>query len=353
MQLIECVPNFSEGQKSDTINAIAEAIKQTSGVHLLDVDIGSSANRTVMSFVGEPEAVLNGAFAGIAKAAQLIDMRVHKGIHPRIGATDVCPFVPVLNVDIKECVKLAERLGKRVADDLGIPIYLYGAAAKLAERVRLANIRIGGYEGLEKRIESGFLPDFGSPFNSKSGATVIGARPFLIAYNLNLDTKDQGIAQEIALSIRESGRLKRNQDRAIERDPSGKPIVIPGSLKSISAVGWFAKEFDRAQVSTNVTDLDLVGLHHVFMEVSNAAKQLGTKVTGSEIVGLVPLKAILSAGRYFAGEEKAFALTNSDLIAIAVDKLGLDELKPFASEHKILEYRIALVDNRFRKVFQD
>lgn len=344
MQLVECVPNFSEGRDQKVIDAIADAMRAVQGVSLLDIDPGVSTNRTVMTLVGPPEAVLEAAFQGIASAASLIDMRKQTGEHPRMGATDVCPFIPVSDVSMADCVKLAERLGERVGKDLGIPVYLYSEAARTDSRRNLADIRKGEYEALpEKMKDKSFQPDFGpAKFNPQSGATVIGARQFLIAYNVNLNTKSKKLANEIALTIREAGRSKRTAEGAIERDGSGNPVMVAGTLKACRAVGWHVEEYRRAQVSINLIDPTVTSLHHAFDEVSRVAEQLGMRVTGSEIVGLVPLAPMLEAGRHYLKKQgRCTGVSEEDLLEVAVQSLGLAELSPFEPRKKIIEYSVA------------
>jgi glutamate formiminotransferase / formiminotetrahydrofolate cyclodeaminase len=343
MQLVECVPNFSEGRDQKVINAIADAMRAVPGVNLLDVDPGVSTNRTVMTLVGPPEAVLEAAFQGIAWAASLIDMRKQTGEHPRMGATDVCPFIPVSGVTMKDCVKLAERLGERVGSELGIPVYLYSEAARTPSRQNLADIRKGEYEALpEKLKDKSFKPDFGPvQFNAQSGATVIGARQFLIAYNVNLNTKSKKLANEIALTIREAGRSKRTAEGAIERDASGNPVMVAGTLRACRAVGWHVEEYRRAQVSINLIDPTITSLHHAFDEVSRVAEQLGVRVTGSEIVGLVPLGPMLDAGRHYLKKQgRCTGVSEEELVEIAVQSLGLAELSPFEPVKKVIEYSV-------------
>lgn len=342
MRLVEVVPNFSEGRNEKVINAIADAIKSVSGVNLLDVDPGWSTNRTVITFVGEPDAAVEAAFQSIAAAAQLIDMRKHSGEHPRMGATDVCPFVPISGVSMADCAKLAESLGKRVGDELGIPVYLYGEAARKEERRSLADIRKGEYEALpEKMSHSDFVPDFGpSKFNAGAGATVIGARPFLIAYNVNLNTKSKKLANEIALNIREAGRTKKNERGETARGEDGKPIKMAGTLKACRAVGWYVDEYERAQVSINLVDYNETSLHQAFDEVCRQAEQLGLRVTGSEIVGLVPLEPMLMAGRHYLRKQgRSTGVPQSELISVAMQSLGLADLAPFDPTQKIIEFR--------------
>ena len=344
MQLVECVPNFSEGRNEKVIDAIADAIRAVSGVSLLDVDPGYSTNRTVVTFVGQPEQVVEAAYQAISKASQLIDMRKHQGEHPRMGATDVCPFVPVSGITMEQCVELANTLGERVGRDLGIPIYLYGEAAKKAERRSLADIRQGEYEALnEKMKDSGFKPDFGpSAFNAASGATVIGARQFLIAYNVNLNTRSKKLANEIAFNIREAGRAKRNAKGEIEKDASGNTIKVPGTLKEVRAVGWYVDEYQRAQVSINLTNFEVTSLHQAFDEVVRQAELLGLRVTGSEIVGLVPLAPMLEAGMHYLRKQgRSTGVSEAEIVECAVQSLGLAELSPFVAKEKIIEYRVA------------
>jgi glutamate formiminotransferase/formiminotetrahydrofolate cyclodeaminase len=326
MKLVECVPNFSEGRNPAVIEAIADAIRSTAGVTLLDVDPGADTNRTVVTFIGAPEGVLEGAFAGISKAAELIDMRRHSGAHSRIGACDVCPFVPVRGVSMDECVGLARQLGRRAGDELGIPVYLYEEAATRAERRNLAEIRKGEYEGLADKLKDpGWQPDFGpAEFNEKSGAVVIGAREFLIAYNFNLDTQDVQIAKKIAWAIREAGRQG-----------------VPGRFKHVKAVGWYMEDFGCAQVSMNLTHYKETPLAEVFDEVCAQAERHGARCTGSELVGLIPEDCLLQAGRYFITQAgKSAGVPRSELIRVAVQRLGLNELYPFQPEEKIIEKRI-------------
>ncbi|MCA9804199.1 MAG: glutamate formimidoyltransferase [Cyanobacteria bacterium HKST-UBA02] len=344
MRLVECVPNFSEGRNQKVINAIADAMRAVEGASLLDVDPGASTNRTVMTLVGEPESVLEAAFQGIACAANLIDMRTQKGEHPRMGATDVCPFVPVSGVTMEDCARLAERLGERVGTELGIPVYLYAEAARCEERKSLADIRKGEYEALpEKMKDPSFKPDFGpAKFNAGAGATVIGARPFLIAYNVNLNTKSRKLANEIALTIREAGRNKRNAEGKFVRDAEGNPVKAAGTLKACRAVGWVVDEYRRAQVSINLVDIGQTSLHQAFDECERLAAELGMRVTGSEIVGLVPLGPMLDAGRHYLEKQgRSTAVSEKELIETAIQSLGLAELAPFDPALKIIEYRVA------------
>jgi len=335
MKLVECVPNFSEGRDQAKIDQIGSAIQSVENVTLLDVDPGKDANRTVMTFIGSPEAMLEASFQAISAAAEVIDMSKQKGEHARLGATDVCPFIPVSEVTMDDCVQLAQKLGKRVASELNIPVYLYESAATVPDRQNLANIRSGEYEGLKDKIKDpNWKPDYGeAKFNAKSGATVIGARPFLIAYNLNLDTKDVRIAKEIAGLIRESGR--------IVRDPDGNKKREPGLLKSCKAVGWTMEDFGCAQISMNLTDYNVTPPHVVYDTCSELAEERGTRVTGSELVGLIPLEAMRQAGiHYLKKQGMTTGVPESVLIQTAVQSLGLDDLSPFDPNRKIIEYRI-------------
>jgi len=340
MKLVECVPNFSEGRDRDKIRAIVGEIEAVPGVKLLDVDPGESTNRTVVTFIGSPESVLEAAFRAIARAARVIDMRNHKGAHSRIGATDVCPFVPVSGVTMEDCVRLARELGARVAEELGIPVYLYEAAASRPERRNLAEVRAGEYEGLvEKLKDPAWAPDFGrAEFNPGAGATVIGAREFLIAYNFNLNTRDRKLANEIALSLRESGRARRDEDGNIVKDAKGRTVKVPGKFKEVKAVGWYIEDYGRAQISVNFTNYRVSPIHVVFDEASRLAEKLGLRVTGSELVGLIPKEALLMAGRYYLEKQgKSAGVPEKELIRTAVISLGLGDVVPFDPEKKIIE----------------
>ncbi len=342
MKLVECVPNFSEGRDLEKIKTITKEIEATSGTTLLDVDPGDSTNRTVVTFIGTPEGVKEAAFRAIKKAAEVIDMSKHKGAHSRIGATDVCPFVPVSGVDMADCVKLAEELGERVAAELGIPVYLYEEAAKKPERRNLANIRVGEYEGLpDKFKDSEWAPDYGEPvFHPQAGATVVGAREFLIAYNINLNTPDRKLASHIALNLRERGRAKRDEEGKITRDEKGKAIKVPGKFKEVKAVGWFIEDYGIAQISINFTNYKICPPHLVFDEAIKEAEQIGTRVTGSELVGLIPKEAMLMAGRYYLKKQgKSAGVPEEELIRIAVLSLGLNDVTPFDPQKKIIEYQ--------------
>jgi len=344
MRLVECVPNFSDGRNEKVINAISDAIRSVQGISLLDVDPGWSTNRTVITFVGSPEVIVEGAFQAIKTAQALIDMRKHKGEHPRMGATDVCPFVPVSGVTMEDCVKLAEQLGERVGNELGIPVYLYAEAARKEDRKSLADIRKGEYEALpEKMKDTSFKPDFGpSQFNAQSGATVIGARQFLIAYNVNLNTRSKKLANDIALTIREAGKAKRDADGNIVKDKDGVSLKVPGTLKAVRAVGWYVDEYKRAQISINLIDYSVCSLHQAFDEAERVANESGLRVTGSEIVGLVPLAPMLEAGRHYLRKQgRSTGVSERELVETAVQSLGLAELAPFDVDKKIIEYNVA------------
>ena len=345
-KLIECVPNFSEGRDLDVIRQITGTIESVDGVSLLDVDPGASTNRTVVTFVGGPEATVQAAFRAIQKAAELIDMRKHKGAHPRMGATDVCPFIPVSNVSWEEAIACAKQLGRRVGEELNIPVYLYEKAAKDKSRANLSVIRAGEYEGFFEKIrQREWKPDFGpAVFNEESGATVIGARDFLVAYNVNLNTKAVRRANSVAFDVREQGRVKTE-----DGTPSGKPVLdangeavrIPGMLKHVKAIGWFVKEYGIAQVSMNLTNIEETPLHVAFDACVEAASKRGLRVTGSEIVGMVPKKCLVDAGRYFLRTQKWSAgASEEELIDMAVRSMGLSELKPFDPKEKVIEFKI-------------
>ena len=346
-KLIECVPNFSEGRDLNVIRQITAAIESVEGISLLDVDPGASTNRTVVTFVGSPEATVEAAFRGIQKAAQLIDMRKHRGAHPRMGATDVCPFIPVSNVSWEEAVACANRLGERVGDELQIPVYLYEKAAKDKSRSNLSVIRAGEYEGFFKKIKDpAWKPDFGpAVFNEKSGATVIGVRDFLVAYNVNLNTKSVRRANSVAFDVREQGRIKTENGTPSGKpvlDVNGEPVRIPGTLKHVKAIGWFVSEYGMAQVSMNLTNIEETPLHVAFDACVEAAARRGLRVTGSEIVGMVPKKCLVDAGRYFLRKQQwSEGASEEELIEIAIRSLGLSELKPFEPEEKVIELKIA------------
>ncbi|MGB1121650.1 MAG: glutamate formimidoyltransferase, partial [Saprospiraceae bacterium] len=346
-KLIECVPNFSEGRNPAVIKAITDAIEAVEGVKLLDVDPGKATNRTVVTFVGEPEAVIEGAYQGIKKAAELIDMSKHSGEHPRMGATDVCPLIPIAGVTMEETVEYAKKLAKRVGEELDIPTYLYENAASKPEWRNLATIRAGEYEALPKKMtQPEWKPDFGEQkFNAQAGATVIGARDFLIAYNVNLNTTSVRRANSIAFDIREKGRIKREGDSingAIVRDENGKPIREAGTCEGVKAIGWFIEEYGVAQISMNITNTKLTSVHKAFEECRKSANNRGMRVTGSELVGMAPLQVFLDAGRYYLEQQnRSVGVSEDELIKIAVKSMGLDELSPFEPRKKIIEYSLA------------
>lgn len=344
--LIECVPNFSEGRDPEIIRRIAARLESVEGAKLLHVDAGKATNRTVMTLAGTPAAVVEAAFRGIAEAAELIDMRKHHGEHPRMGATDVCPLVPISGISMAETAKHARALGERVGKELGIPVYAYEAAQPDPARQNLAVIRAGEYEGLERRMqEKGWAPDFGpKAFNAKSGATVIGARDFLVAFNVNLNTTSTRRANAIAFDVREIGRPQREGNPLTGKevkDAAGNSVMSPGTLKAVKAIGWFIQEYGVAQVSMNLVDLSVTPTHVAFDEVCRAAQARGVRVTGSELVGLVPLAALRDAGRhYLAQQQRSVGVSEAELIKIAVRSLGLDELGAFVPEDRIIEYRL-------------
>ena len=344
MPIVECVPNFSEGRDRSVIDRIAAAIDGVDGVSLLDVDPGAATNRTVVTLVGEPEAVVEGAFQGIHAAAELIDMRRHRGAHPRMGATDVCPFVPVSGITMEECAELARRLGRRVGDELGIPVYLYEHAASRPERRNLADVRAGEYEGLAAKLaDPDWAPDFGpAELNARSGATVIGARKFLIAYNVNLNTRSRKLAHDIALDVREAGRLARDAAGKVIRDADGKKRRQAGRLPATKAVGWYIDEYQRAQVSINLVDFDVTPPHQAFDVIAEEARKRGLRVTGSELVGLIPLEAMLRAGRHYLERQgQSLGLSERQIVETAIQSLGLREISAFDPDEKIIEYRLA------------
>jgi len=352
-RIVECVPNFSEGRDRAVIDRITGRIQAVEGVRLLDVDCGRATNRTVVTFAGEPEAVLEAAFAAISCAAELIDMRRHRGTHARLGAIDVCPFVPVAGVTMAECVDLARRLGRRVAEELAIPVYLYGEAAAVDERRRLAWLRAGEYEGLEQKLRRpDFRPDFGAAvFNPRSGATVIGAREFLIAFNINLNTRNARLAQEIAVRLRQRGGRVRNR-------VTGAMETVAGLLPAVQAVGWYIDEYGLAQVSVNLVDFHATPLYRLFDEAERLAGESGLRVTGSELVGLVPLAAIVECGRHFLQRQgECRGVAEAELVRLAVQSLGLNEVAPFDPSHKILECRLrpvgALVSLPFTRLVDE
>lgn len=343
-QIIECVPNFSEGKDMGVIKQITDQIESVEGIKLLDVDPGKATNRTVVTFVGEPEQVLEAAFRAIKKASEVIDMRHHKGEHPRFGATDVCPLVPVANITMEEVVKYAHKLAERVGNELKIPIYCYENAAFNEKRKNLANCRSGEYEGLKKKLaEPEWKPDFGpAQFNATAGATAVGARDFLVAYNVNLNTTSVRRANAIAFDIREKGRKKREGNPItgkLVKDEKGNPVMIPGSLKACKAIGWFIEEYGVAQISINLTNISITPVHIAFEEACKKAQERGLRVTGSELVGLIPKQAMIDAGKYFLRKQnRSVGVSESEIIKIAIKSLGLDDLKPFNPKEKIIEY---------------
>lgn len=344
MRIIECVPNFSEGNDMGIIKQITDQIQTVEGVKLLDVDPGKATNRTVVTFVGEPEPVIEAAFRAIKKASEIIDMRKHKGEHPRMGATDVCPLIPISGITMEETVVYAHKLAKRVGEELNIPIFCYESAALKPERRNLAYCRSGEYEGLaEKIVKPEWKPDFGpAAFNANAGATAIGARDFLVAYNVNLNTTSTRRANAIAFDIREKGRPKREGNPItgkIVKDEKGEPVMIPGSLKACKAIGWFIKEYGIAQISINLTNISITPVHVAFEEACKKAAERGIRVSGSEIVGLVPKKSLIDAGKYFLRkQQRSVGVSEEEIIKIAVKSLGLDDLKPFNPREKVIEY---------------
>jgi len=338
--IIECVPNFSEGNDLTIIKQITDQIESVEGVRLLNVDPGKATNRTVVTFVGNPEAVINAAFLAIKKAGELIDMSKHKGEHPRMGATDVCPLIPIANISMEETAKYAQQLAKRVGEELKLPVYLYESAQPDKTRNNLSVIRAGEYEGFFKKIkEPQWKPDFGpAEFDAKRGGTVIGARDFLVAYNINLNTTSTRRANAIAFDVREAGRVKKENGKTVT-DANGKPVSIPGTLKSVKAIGWYIEEYGIAQISMNLTNINIVPVHIAFDEVCRKAEARGIRVTGSELVGLVPLQSLIDAGKYFLRkQQRSTGVSEKELIKIAVKSMGLDELGPFKPEERVIEY---------------
>lgn len=353
-KLIECVPNFSEGNDMGIIKQITDEIEAVDGVKLLDVDPGKATNRTVVTMVGTPDEVIEAAFRAVKQASRIIDMSRHKGEHPRMGATDVCPLVPVANITMEETVEYARKLAERIGRELEIPVYCYENAAFTDVRRNLANCRSGEYEGLpDKLLKPEWKPDFGpAKFNAKSGATAVGARDFLVAYNVNLNTTSTRRANSVAFDIRERGRVKREGNPItgkIVKDEKGNKVYIPGSLKSVKGIGWFIEEYGIAQISLNLTNISITPVHVAFEEASKKANERGIRVTGSELVGLIPLKAMLDAGKYFLKkQQRSVGVSEAELIKIAVKSLGLDDLKPFKPEEKIIEYMMA--DDKTKKL---
>ncbi len=342
MPLIECVPNFSEGQNLVVIQAIQSAIESVEHVQLLHLDPGFDAHRTVMTFAGPPAQVIEAAFQAIKIASEQIDMNQHQGTHPRMGATDVCPLIPIQGISMDEVVEWSKRLAQRVGQELQIPVYLYEQSAQFSHRKNLAHIRKGEYEGLSSKLrQAQWAPDYGPKSGHPSaGATVIGARPFLIAYNVNLNTPSTEIAQRIAQRVRESGYLLRvdgSLKGALKRDEKGQAIRVPGLRKSLKAIGWFIDEYNCAQVSMNLTNMEHTNMHQAFEACREIAKQAGVQVTGSELIGMAPLSCFLAAGKFYAQDVD---LSEQELVQLAIERLGLAELKPFDAEEKVLEYRL-------------
>jgi glutamate formiminotransferase/formiminotetrahydrofolate cyclodeaminase len=346
-KIIECVPNFSEGRDMGIIRQITDVIEEVDGVILLDVDPGKDTNRTVVTFVGTPEAVSEAAFRSVKKASEIIDMSKHHGEHPRMGATDVCPFVPVSGITMEETVSVGHKVAERIGNELGIPVYCYENAARRPERRNLANCRSGEYEGLRKKLsDPEWEPDFGpSQFNERAGATAVGARDFLVAFNVNLNTTSTRCANAIAYDVREKGRPKREGNEVtgkIMRDESGEKAMIPGSLKSVKAIGWYIKEYGFAQISMNLTNISVTPVHIAFDEVCRKADVRGVRVTGSELVGLIPLKSLLDAGRYFlTRQQRSSGVPDDELIRIAIRSMGLNDIHQFKPEEKIIEFVMA------------
>ncbi len=349
-RLIECVPNISEGRDLDKIQTIANVVETIEGVKLLDIDPGNATNRTVITFVGTPEKVIEAAFLLIKKAAELINMSKHSGEHPRFGATDVCPLVPISGITLEETAVYAHQLGEKVGNELGIPGYFYEKAAKKEQRINLAHCRSGEYEGLKDKLSKAeWKPDFGpaefTPGVVKTGAIAISARDFLIAYNVNLNTTSTRRANAIAFDIREAGRVKRTGNQATGKkvlDSNGEPVRIPGKLKAVKGIGWYIDEYGIAQISYNLTNINITSMHEAFDATCKSADERGLRVTGSELIGLIPLKAMLDAADYYLiKQERSLGISESEKIKIAVKSLGLDDLKPFNPQEKIIEYQLS------------
>jgi glutamate formiminotransferase/formiminotetrahydrofolate cyclodeaminase len=352
-KIVECVPNFSEGNDLKIIEQITNEIKNTDGAELLDVDPGKATNRTVVTFVGDPDSTVEAAFKAIKKASELIDMSKQKGTHARQGATDVCPFIPVSNVTREECIQMSKKLGKRVGEELGIPTYLYGYAATKPAREKLPDIRKGEYEALEEKLKTAeFKPDFGKAiFNKRAGATVIGVRDFLLAYNINLNTKNAKLAKNIGLIIRSKGRLKRDKNRKIMRNENGNELRVAGKLQSCQATGWFVEEYGYAQVTMNLHDYKISGLHTAFEVVRKEARKLGLRVTGSELVGMLPKEAMLDVGKYYLKKQnRNTGIPEREIIHTAILSLGLNDTTPFNIDEKIIEYKIANDENKLKEM---
>lgn len=340
--LIECVPNFSEGRDIGTINAIAEAIRSVDGVRVLHIDRGEAANRTVITFVGHAQHVVEAAFRMVKCASELIDMRQHQGEHPRIGATDVLPLIPLKNITLAECAELARQLAERIYKELGIPTYCYEAAAYLPEHANLADCRRGEYEGLQtKMLDPVMRPDFGREYTAqaaRSGATVVGARNFLIAVNFNLNTESREVASAIAARVRTSGEVMRDTEGNIVRDEEGRAVRRPGLLRGCKAIGWYIEEFGCAQVSMNINDVQLCPIHTAYETVSRVARELGFEVTGTELIGLIPEDCMVEAGKYFAALQGNHTQIDDELMRVAVERMHMDSLAPFDIEQKVLRY---------------
>jgi glutamate formiminotransferase len=342
MKIIECVPNFSEGRDKEIIDAISDAVRSVSGAQLLDVDPGEATNRTVYTIAGNPEVVLEAAFQAIKRGTELIDMSVHKGSHARQGACDVCPFVPISDITMEECVELSKRLGKRVGDELDMPVYLYAEAAQKPERVRMPDIRVGEYEALEEKLgKPEWKPDFGpAKFNARSGVLVTGARNFLIAYNINLNSTNTKLAKDIAFTIRETGRLKRDADGKTVVGADGKKERVPGLFKNLQGTGWLIPEYNRAQVTVNILDIDSTPVHKVYDTCCDLATKLGCRVTGSEVVGMVPKRVLTEAGLYFLKKQgSTTGVSEDEIIRMGIMSLGLSDVAPFDPKMKVIEER--------------
>ena len=361
---MECVPNFSEGKNAAKIDDIVSQMASVSGVTVLDVDPGADTNRTVVTMVGTPEAIGKGAFRGIKRASEIIDMSHHNGTHPRMGATDVCPFIPVSGVSDEECIELSKQVGKRIGDELGIPVYLYEKSARKLDRVKLPNIRIGEYEGLAKKLkDDNWKPDFGpAKFHVKAGATVMGCREFLIAYNINLNTKDHRLATDIAFELREAGRSKRISnpksknllDGEIVRHDDGKPVKVPGMFKDVKAIGWYVDIFNRAQISINFNNYKVSTIHDVFDEACRLADDRGVRVTGSELVGLIPLEAMLMAGKhYLKKQNRSLGVPVKDIVECAIQSLGLNDVTKFDPSEKIIDYAVKKEDRPLKSLVEN
>ncbi|MGY8787893.1 MAG: glutamate formimidoyltransferase [Fidelibacterota bacterium] len=350
-KLIECVPNFSEGRDKSKIDNIVKQMSDVPGITVLDVDPGQDTNRTVVTIVGAPEAIAEAAFQGIKRASEVLDMGQHSGTHPRMGATDVCPFIPVSNITIEECVDLSKQVGKRVGDELGIPIFLYEKSAQKPDREKLPTIRKGEYEGLSEKLKDGnWQPDFGpAKLHVKAGATVMGCREFLIAYNINLNTKDHRLATDIAFELREAGRSKRSPnpdsknllDGEIIRQENGKPVKVPGMFKDVKGIGWYVELFNRAQISINFNNYKVSTIHDVFDAACKLAEERGIRVTGSELVGLIPLEAMIMAGKYYLKKQnRSLGVPTVDIVECAVQSLGLNDVTKFDPQEKIIDYAV-------------